>query len=72
MTIILNGFIQKLSFDSKLLKVEYELLPLGQSFLPLIMEIEKWGENHREELENALTNDPKFDDVIDSKVFNLS
>jgi DNA-binding HxlR family transcriptional regulator len=67
-----HGFISKKSFDSKLLKVEYEVLPLGQSFLPLIIEIEKWGEDHRGELENALVNDPKFDDVISSRVVGVS
>ncbi|MEO8532452.1 MAG: helix-turn-helix domain-containing protein [Flavobacterium sp.] len=61
-----HGFIRKQSFQSKIPKVEYELLPLGQSLLPLIIEIEKWGEDHRGELENALVNDRKFEDVISS------
>jgi DNA-binding HxlR family transcriptional regulator len=68
----LHGFIRKKSFQSKILKVEYDLLPLGQSLLPLIIEIEKWGENHREELENALVNDHKFDDVINFRVSRAS
>lgn len=62
--LILHGFIKKQSSQSKILNVEYDLLPLGQSLIPLIIEIEKWGEDHRGELENALVNDPKFDDVI--------
>lgn len=70
--LILHGFIQKQSFQSKIPKVEYELLSLGESFLPLIIEIEKWGEDHRGELENALVNDRKFDDVISPKVAGAS
>jgi len=62
--LVLHGFIRKQSFQSKILKVEYEVLPLGLSFLPLIMGIEKWGEDHRGELENALINDYKFDEVL--------
>jgi DNA-binding HxlR family transcriptional regulator len=65
--LMLHGFIQKQSFESKTPKVEYVLLSLGASFLPLIIEIEKWGEDHRAELENALLNDHKFDDVISPK-----
>jgi len=69
---VLHGFIQKQSSPSKILKVEYGLLPLGQSLIPLIIEIEKWGENHRGELENALVNDPKFDDVISVRAATAS
>jgi len=62
--LLLHGFISKQSFESKIPKVEYELLPLAESLLPLIIEIEKWGEDHRAELENALVNDSKFDYVL--------
>jgi len=70
--LILHGFIRKQSFQSKIPKVEYELLPLAESFLPLIIEIEKWGEDHRGELENALLNDHKFDNVISPGVAGAS
>lgn len=70
--LMLHGFIRKQSFQSKTPKVEYELLPLGESFLPLILEIEKWGEDHREELENALEKDHKFDDVISPRIADAS
>lgn len=65
--LVLHGFIKKQTFESKIPRVEYELLPLAKSLLPLIIEMEKWGENHREELEKALEKDVKFDDVLPLK-----
>lgn len=50
-----DGFITKCSYDTKIPKVEYQLTPLGKSLLPLIMSLEKWGENNRAVLEAALT-----------------
>lgn len=50
-----DGFITKCTYDTKIPKVEYQLTPLGNSLLPLIMSLEKWGEHHRDVLEAALT-----------------
>lgn len=60
----LHGFIRKKTYDSKIPKVEYEITPLGQSLLPLITELEKWGEDNRIELESAIQKDLKFGNVI--------
>lgn len=60
----LHGFIRKKTYDSKIPKVEYEITPLGQSLLPLITELEKWGEDNRIELESAIQRDLKFGNVI--------
>lgn len=60
----LHGFIQKKTYDSKIQKVEYEITPLGESLLPLITELEKWGEDNRIELESAIQRDLKFGNVI--------
>ena len=45
------GFVDKISFDTKIPKVEYELTALGVSLLPLIVSLERWGENNRAVLE---------------------
>jgi len=45
------GFVDKISFDTKIPKVEYQLTALGVSLLPLIISLEKWGENNRAVLE---------------------
>lgn len=50
-----DGFITKCTYDTKIPKVEYRLTPLGQSLLPLIMNLERWGESNRTVLEAALT-----------------
>lgn len=49
-----HGFVDKLSFDTKIPKVEYQLTALGTSLLPLIISLEKWGENNRAVLEATL------------------
>jgi len=41
------GFVDKFSFDTKIPKVEYQLTPLGFSLLPIIKDLEQWGENNR-------------------------
>ncbi|WP_262509991.1 winged helix-turn-helix transcriptional regulator [Chitinophaga ginsengisoli] len=48
------GFVDKFSFDTKIPKVEYQLTPLGFSLLPIIQDLEQWGENNRAVLEAAL------------------
>jgi DNA-binding HxlR family transcriptional regulator len=60
----LHGFIQKTTYDSKIPKVEYEITRLGESLLPLITELEKWGEDNRNVLESAIQKDLKFGNVI--------
>jgi DNA-binding HxlR family transcriptional regulator len=45
------GFVDKISFDTKIPKVEYQLTALGVSLLPLIISLERWGENNRAVLE---------------------
>ena len=48
------GFVEKISFDTKIPKVEYQLTDLGFSLLPLIISLEQWGEKNRVVLETAL------------------
>ena len=50
-----HGFIDKVSFNTKVPKVEYALTPLGESLLPVILTLESWGEANREILENAMS-----------------
>jgi DNA-binding HxlR family transcriptional regulator len=49
-----HGFVDKFSFDTKIPKVEYRLTALGMSLLPLIVSLEKWGDQNRAVLETAL------------------
>ncbi|WP_367757089.1 winged helix-turn-helix transcriptional regulator [Flavobacterium sp. WC2430] len=49
-----HGIISKIIFNERLLKVEYELTPLGESLIPAIEFTAKWGEDHREELEKLI------------------
>lgn len=53
--LVLHGFVSKVIFDTKVPKVEYELTDLGKSLLPIILNLEAWGENNRTVLEKALT-----------------
>jgi DNA-binding HxlR family transcriptional regulator len=53
--LVYHGFVDKFSFDTKIPKVEYRLTALGISLLPLIISLEKWGENNRAVLEAALS-----------------
>jgi len=46
-----DGFVDKISFDTKIPKVEYQITARGFSLLPLIISIEHWGENNRAVLE---------------------
>lgn len=52
--LVQHGFITKKDFNTKIPKVEFELTPLGESLLPLIISLESWGEQHRGELESAI------------------
>jgi len=49
-----HGILSKTTYDERLLKVEYELTPLGESLIPAIEFTAKWGEDHREELEKLI------------------
>jgi DNA-binding HxlR family transcriptional regulator len=63
--LVQHGFVDKISFDTKIPKVEYRLTDLGISLLPLIISLERWGENNRAVLEAALLE--KNDDINDYK-----
>lgn len=52
--LVQHGFVDKFSFDTKIPKVEYKLTALGNSLLPLIISLEKWGGDNRGVLEAAL------------------
>lgn len=49
------GFVDKITFNTKVPKVEYQLTSLGISLLPLIISLEKWGEENRAVLEVVLS-----------------
>jgi DNA-binding HxlR family transcriptional regulator len=63
--LVQHGFVDKISFDTKIPKVEYQLTDLGISLLPLIISLERWGENNRAVLEGALLE--KDDETNDYK-----
>ena len=60
--LVQHGFVNKFTFDTKIPKVEYRLTDLGISLLPLIISLERWGENNRAVLEAVL--DVKNDQLI--------
>lgn len=45
-----HGILYKISFDEIPLRVEYNLTALGQSLLPLIAAMNRWGINHKEDI----------------------
>lgn len=49
-----HGIILKKLFDGLPLKVEFELTPLGETLIPLIVLTAQWGEAHRSELEKLI------------------
>jgi DNA-binding HxlR family transcriptional regulator len=53
--LVQHGFVDKFSFGTKIPKVEYRLTDLGTSLLPLIISLERWGENNRAVLEAAIS-----------------
>jgi len=53
--LVKDGFVDKISFDTKIAKVEYQLTALGFSLLPLINSLETWGEKNRAVLEKAVS-----------------
>ena len=52
--LVKDGFVDKIVFDSKIPKVEYQITALGNSLVPLIISLESWGEKNRAVLETAL------------------
>jgi len=52
--LVQHGFVDKISFDSKIPKIEYRLTDLGISLLPLIISLEQWGDNNRAVLQAAI------------------
>lgn len=52
-----HGIINKITYDEVLLKVEYELTPLGKTLIPAISVTARWGEEHREELEKLIASE---------------
>jgi DNA-binding HxlR family transcriptional regulator len=62
--LVLHGFMRKQVFNTKVPKVEYKLTDLGKSLIPVILNLEKWGEEHRPDLEIVLKADPKFIDIV--------
>lgn len=45
-----NGLIKRTIFPTKPPSVEYELTPLGISFLPIVISLEKWAIEHESEI----------------------
>lgn len=52
--LVYHGFLDKFTFDTRVPRVEYQLTDLGTSLLPLIINLERWGEGNRSVLEAAL------------------
>lgn len=52
--LVSHGIIAKTVFDQKPPKVTYELTPLGQTLIPVIESTARWGEMHRNELEQLI------------------
>lgn len=53
--LVLHGFLEKVVFQGKVARTEYEITDLGRSLLPIIMTLESWGEQNRGPLEKAMT-----------------
>jgi DNA-binding HxlR family transcriptional regulator len=65
--LVAYGFVDKVSFDTKIPKVEYQLTPLGSSLLPIIMDLEQWGKTTELFLRQHSVKDP--DKFILRRVF---
>lgn len=46
----INGLVERKVYDSIPVKVSYKLADYGYTLIPLIIEITKWGQQHREYL----------------------
>ncbi|RAJ24648.1 winged helix-turn-helix transcriptional regulator [Pedobacter cryoconitis] len=49
-----HGIISKITYHESILKVEYELTPLGKTLIPAIGFAAQWGEDHRAALEKVI------------------
>ena len=49
-----HNLIKKEVFDENILHVEYSLTDLGESIMPIIYLMKKWGEDHIEELRKVV------------------
>ena len=52
-----DGIISKKVYDEVPIKVEYYLTPVGQSLLPVIQELSKWGEYYKSTLPSRQVQD---------------
>lgn len=58
-----DGLVRRVVFDEMPLRVEYSLTPLGESLLPLAVELKRWAEAHfREAAQNAAAYDRAAED----------
>ncbi len=48
-----NGLIKRTIYPTKPPSVEYELTPLGISFLPIIISLESWAISHENEINKS-------------------
>ncbi len=48
-----HGIISKTEQEGYPPSVEYNITPLGETLLPLICQMHKWGETHRDEIEGG-------------------
>lgn len=48
-----DGIIQKEIFEEVPLRVEYKLTPLGLGIIPILDEMEKWGNQTKDSIRNA-------------------
>lgn len=49
-----HGLLRKTTFAATPPHVEYQLTPLGETLLPVILVLGQWGETHRAHLEQVL------------------
>ncbi len=46
----INGLVTRTVYDTKPVTVEYEITEYGQSLQPIIIEMAKWGSQHRKRI----------------------
>ena len=55
-----HGLILRTIYAELPPRVEYELTPLGQTVLPLITALGKWGDDHQDHLRRVITQSARF------------